>query len=48
MSGTGRETARVDRLVDENGETIAVPADSAIGDGPGITAPGGGKGPTGG
>lgn len=39
--------ARVDRLVDERGETIVVPKDSTIGEGPRATGPIGATGPTG-
>lgn len=47
MSAAGKETARVDSIVDENGEKIILAPDSALGDGPGTTKPIGATGPTG-
>lgn len=42
-----RETARVDSLIDENGQPITLAPDSALGDGLTTTTPIGATGPTG-
>lgn len=47
MTDSAQDRARVDRLVDENGTTIAVPTNSAIGEGRDTPATIGATGPTG-